>query len=205
MDTIIFVPMSTTSKSLPQTLSVGNPLSQRCFCSSLSNPHPTIWVTTTTFRLMRICGLSVAPPILRSASVAWKRTLICVLTAHFGPTALPSRKDATLSWTTALCVRMNSRENHLALTLLLFGYLKKNPNKRIVLDSRPLLVDDGLRSDSFHPDFLDNYPDATEDVASDFPTAYIRRAKSLVCTLFSGKLPHIPYFSTYLLKRFAFF
>jgi hypothetical protein len=33
----------------------------------------------------------------------------------------------------------------------------------------------------------------------------IRRAKSLVCTLFSGKLPHIPYLSTYLLKRFAFF
>ncbi|KAI2501305.1 Reverse transcriptase (RNA-dependent DNA polymerase) [Fragilaria crotonensis] len=64
------------------------------------------------------------------------------------------------------------RENHLALTLHLFGYLKKNPNRRIVLDSRPLLVDDGLRSDSFHPDFLDDYPDAAEDVASDFPTPY---------------------------------
>ena len=65
------------------------------------------------------------------------------------------------------------RENHLALTLhLLFRYLKKNPNQRIVLDSRPLLVDDGLCSNSFHPDFLGGYPDATEDVASDFPTAY---------------------------------
>ncbi len=65
------------------------------------------------------------------------------------------------------------RENHLTLTLHLFGYVKKkNPTKRIVLDSRPLLMDDGLRSDSFHPDFLRDKPGATEDVASDFPTAY---------------------------------
>ncbi len=63
------------------------------------------------------------------------------------------------------------RESNLALTLHLFGYLKKNPNRRIVLDSRPLLVDDGLRTSSFHPDFLDDYPDAKEDVGTDFPTA----------------------------------
>ena len=64
------------------------------------------------------------------------------------------------------------RESNLALTLHLFGYLKKNPNRRIVLDSRPLLVDDGLRTSSFHPDFLDDYPDAKEDVGTDFPTTY---------------------------------
>ena len=72
------------------------------------------------------------------------------------------------------------REHHLALTLHLFGYLNNNPYKRIVLDSRLLIVDDGLRSDSFHPDFLDDYSDATEDVTSDFPTAYGTELKTAV-------------------------
>ncbi|KAI2492903.1 Reverse transcriptase (RNA-dependent DNA polymerase) [Fragilaria crotonensis] len=49
------------------------------------------------------------------------------------------------------------RQQHLELALHLFGYLKKNPNRRIVLDSRPLLIDDELRTSSFHPDFLDDY------------------------------------------------
>jgi hypothetical protein len=39
-------------------------------------------------------------------------------------------------------------------------------------DSRPLLVDDELRSSSFHPDFLNDYPDAKEDEGTDFPTTY---------------------------------
>ena len=49
---------------------------------------------------------------------------------------------------------------------------KKNPNRRIFLDSRPFLVDEDLHSDSFHPDFLDDDPDAAKDVASDFSTPY---------------------------------
>ena len=56
----------------------------------------------------------------------------------------------------------------------MFGYLKKNPNRRIVLDSRPLISDDALRHDSFHPDFLEDYPDAKEDVGTDFPPAFGR-------------------------------
>ena len=40
-----------------------------------------------------------------------------------------------------------------SLSYYLFGYLKKNPNRRIVLDSRPLLIDEELQKDSFHPDF----------------------------------------------------
>ena len=62
------------------------------------------------------------------------------------------------------------REHHLELALHLFGYLKKHPNRRIVLDSRPLLIDEELRKNSFHPDFLEDYPDAREDIAADFPT-----------------------------------
>ncbi len=70
------------------------------------------------------------------------------------------------------------REHHSELALFLFGYLKKNPNRRIVLDSRPLLIDEELRKDSFHPDFLEDYPDAHEDIAADFPTPYGRKLKT---------------------------
>ena len=66
------------------------------------------------------------------------------------------------------------REHHLELACYLFGYLKKHPNHRIVVDSRPLLVDNDLRTTSFHPDFLEDYPDASEDVATDFPIPYGR-------------------------------
>jgi hypothetical protein len=64
------------------------------------------------------------------------------------------------------------RTHHLELALHLFGYLKKNPNRRIVLDSRPLLIDESLRTDSFHPDFLEDYPDAAEDMDDSFPTPF---------------------------------
>jgi hypothetical protein len=73
------------------------------------------------------------------------------------------------------------REHHLELALFLFGYLKKNPNRRIVIDSRPLLIDEeALRKDSFHPDFLEDYPDAHEDIASDFPKPYGRELETAV-------------------------
>ena len=61
------------------------------------------------------------------------------------------------------------RAHHLELALHLFGYLKKHPSRRIVLDSRPLLVDESLQHNSFHPKFLEDYPGAKEDLADDFP------------------------------------
>jgi hypothetical protein len=64
------------------------------------------------------------------------------------------------------------RTHHLELALHLFGYLKKNPNRRIVLDSRPMLVGQELLLDSFHPDFLEDYPDAKEDLDDTLPQAY---------------------------------
>ncbi|KAI2495066.1 hypothetical protein MHU86_19461 [Fragilaria crotonensis] len=48
------------------------------------------------------------------------------------------------------------------------GTLKSTPI--VALSSilgRPLIIDDGLRHDSFHPDFLDDYPDAKEDILGD--------------------------------------
>ena len=59
----------------------------------------------------------------------------------------------------------------LELALHLFGYVKKKPNRRIVLHSRPSLVDDELSTNSFHPDFLEDYPDACEDVDPTLPKA----------------------------------
>ena len=70
------------------------------------------------------------------------------------------------------------REYHLQLALHMFGYLKKNPNRRIVLDSRPMLVDEELRKTSFHSDFLEDYPDAREDLPTDLPKAYGRELEA---------------------------
>ena len=72
------------------------------------------------------------------------------------------------------------REHHLELACYLFGYVKKHPNRRIVVDSRLLLVDDDLRTTSFHPDFLEDYPDANEDVAMDFPIPFGRELDTSV-------------------------
>ena len=70
-------------------------------------------------------------------------------------------------------VNPNPRENHLKLALHLFGYLKKYPNQRILIDSRPLLIDDeDLIQPSFHEDFLEDYRNAKEDDNFDFPTPY---------------------------------
>ena len=66
----------------------------------------------------------------------------------------------------------NPRENHLKLALHVMGYLKKHPNKRIVIDSRPLRVDPELQQELFHPDFLEDYPDAEEDISPDMPPAF---------------------------------
>jgi hypothetical protein len=64
------------------------------------------------------------------------------------------------------------RFHHLELAYHLFGYLKKNPNRRLVLDSRPLIVDAELQTNSFHPDFLEDYHDAREDIDDGLPIAY---------------------------------
>ena len=65
------------------------------------------------------------------------------------------------------------REGHLELALHLMGYLKKHPNRRIVIDSRPLIIDDvGTDKPTFEPDFLEDYPDAKEEIDSNLPKAF---------------------------------
>lgn len=63
------------------------------------------------------------------------------------------------------------RQGHLELALSLFGYLKRFPTRRIVIDSRPLILDPELRQSSYHHDFLDDYPDAREDIDPELPDA----------------------------------
>jgi hypothetical protein len=61
---------------------------------------------------------------------------------------------------------------HLELAVYLFGYLKKYPNRQIVLDSNPLIVDKKLHQKSFHPDILENYDGAKEEIGKGIPKSY---------------------------------
>lgn len=67
----------------------------------------------------------------------------------------------------------NPRQNHLILALHLFGYLKRFPNRHTVIDSSPLsAVPEEWIKNSFHPDFLEDYPDAKEDISDRLPQPF---------------------------------
>ena len=74
------------------------------------------------------------------------------------------------------------REGHLQLALHLFGYLKKYPNRRIVFDSRDINFSD-LNDDTsaLRPDFLQDYPDAREELDKFFPRAFGRPLQTTIC------------------------
>jgi hypothetical protein len=74
----------------------------------------------------------------------------------------------------------NPRQGHLELAVYLFGYLKKYPNRRLVIDSRPLIVDEELRQTSFHPDFLEDYDGAEEEIGEGFPEAFGKELETSV-------------------------
>ena len=54
---------------------------------------------------------------------------------------------------------------HLQLAIFMFGYLKKHPNRNLVIDSGPLIVPEEFKSSTFHPDFSEDYPDAQEELS----------------------------------------
>jgi len=65
------------------------------------------------------------------------------------------------------------RENHLQLALRCFGYLKMFPNRRIAIDSRPLVYDRCVHKfEALRPDFLKDYPEAVEEMDPHFPKAF---------------------------------
>lgn len=67
------------------------------------------------------------------------------------------------------------RKGHLDRVLRVFGYLKKNKNRRIVVDSRDPILQGG--TDALEKDytkiFEDTYPEAAEEVDVDVPTPLI--------------------------------
>lgn len=71
---------------------------------------------------------------------------------------------------------MNPHINHLKLALHLFGYLKKYPNKRTLIDSRSLEISDpNLQKLSFHPDYLED----CDGIKVNIPTGHFPVAHSI--------------------------
>lgn len=67
------------------------------------------------------------------------------------------------------------RKGHLERVLRVFGYLKKNKNRRIVIDSRDPIITGG--KDSLEKDFTEifreAYPDAAEEIDAKIPVPLI--------------------------------
>ena len=58
------------------------------------------------------------------------------------------------------------------MALHLFGYLKKYPNRQFLLNSDTPKMDPSLDTQAFHPDFLEDYPDAAEELDPGLPEAF---------------------------------
>ena len=63
----------------------------------------------------------------------------------------------------------------------MFGYLKKHPNRNLVIDSGSLIVPEKFKSSTFHPDFLEDYPDAQEELD---PTMLVAFGPELETSIF---------------------
>jgi hypothetical protein len=65
------------------------------------------------------------------------------------------------------------REYHLDLAVRAFGYVKTTINKCIAIDSRPLQYSRSFPNyEKLRPDFLEDYPDAKEEMDPNFPKAF---------------------------------
>ena len=64
------------------------------------------------------------------------------------------------------------RAGHLQLAIYMFDYLKKHPNRNLVIDSGPLIVPEEFKSSTFHSDFLEDYPNVKEELDPTMPEAF---------------------------------
>jgi Reverse transcriptase (RNA-dependent DNA polymerase) len=64
------------------------------------------------------------------------------------------------------------RQGHLDLVLHILGYLKRFPHRRIRIDSRPIIWYTPRPDPTFHEDFLEDYPNAKEEIDPNLPTPY---------------------------------
>ena len=62
------------------------------------------------------------------------------------------------------------REYHLQLAIRVFGYVKTITHKKIAIESHPMdFSRDTPEYKKLRPDFLQDYPDATEEIDTHFP------------------------------------
>ena len=54
----------------------------------------------------------------------------------------------------------------------MFGYLKKHLNHNLVIDSGRLIVPEEYKSSTFQPEFLEDYPNANEELDPTLPEAF---------------------------------
>ena len=67
----------------------------------------------------------------------------------------------------------NPREYHLELIVRAFGYVKTVQHKQIAIDSRPMVSDRSTpKFEKLIPDFLNDYPDASEEMDPSFPEIF---------------------------------
>ena len=65
------------------------------------------------------------------------------------------------------------RESHLDLAVRAFGYLKQVPDPKIAIDWRPMkFTRSSPRFEQLRPDFLEDYPDAKEELDPSFPPSF---------------------------------
>ncbi|KAL7569366.1 hypothetical protein ACA910_010453 [Epithemia clementina (nom. ined.)] len=99
-------------------------------------------------------------PLLDENGICLYQTLIGM--AHWACTT--GRLGISFAVSSLSCFLTAPREGHLELAVYLFGYLKKHPNRQIALGSQPLLIPEEYCQQTFHPNFLEDYPDASEDI-----------------------------------------
>ena len=85
-------------------------------------------------------------------------------------------------FSTAPCV------GHLQLAIYMFGYLKKHPNRNLVIDLGSLIVPEEFKSSTFHPDFLEDYPDVQEELD---PMMLVAFGPELETSIFFMQIMHM--------------
>ena len=71
------------------------------------------------------------------------------------------------------CFVTCTREHHLQLAAQVFGYVKTVLHTKITIDSRPIdFKHDTLAFQVLRPDFLQDYPDTSEKISTNFPSVF---------------------------------
>ncbi len=74
------------------------------------------------------------------------------------------------------------REFHLELAVRVFGYIKMFPTRQLAIDSHPFIL--GVQEDKrniFKPGFLEDYPNAREELDSGFPRPFGETLQTSIC------------------------